>query len=103
MNRDARRHLLACLEEASSPRYIVKLRAPEPVNEEIARVVRSLGRWSSIILPPTADIRIEKPRTTARVVAGKGKRRRGVEREPPRLFKCAPWTLPASFWHNRAA
>ncbi len=104
MNRAARCHLLSYLDAASRPRWIVSLpAAPAPVNEAINRAMRSLGEWSSIVLPPSADIRIEGPRNAPRVVAGKGKRRRGVEREPLRLFKCAPQTMPVSFWHNRAA
>ncbi|HSM91877.1 MAG TPA: hypothetical protein VLT47_03260 [Anaeromyxobacteraceae bacterium] len=79
MNRAARRHLLARLDAASRPLFLVSL---SPFTEASAlRTIRQLGA-TSYVMPSSYVIEIIQPKGP-RVVAGKGGKRRGLRRPAP--------------------
>jgi hypothetical protein len=84
MNRAARRHLLAVLEARSAPLCIIRARTIDDDGQARREALRSL-RDARIVLPPVATFELVQPRPAARVVAGKGWRRRGVRDRVPQL------------------
>jgi len=83
VNRAARRHLLARLDRANTPLFVVTAGVGGSLTYQRVRAALEKLSWSGalMVLPADCKLKIIGPRSAGvRVVAGKGGRRRGVRR-----------------------